>query len=251
MIFNEMSKKNFRSWHISITETVIIFYIMCFSAFISLVLNKNCGKKENVLWWPLKYKLNNNKKEYAIQLEQILIFKIVTLQLSAKLFDISLCQFFFFLSLAASHHPETVLIYLPRFSASRVLFECRLLASAVDNERCSRLLSRFLLEERNFQFKKSRRRLIADHCKCSDSGTNTSAFYSKAFETKRAEFQGQAESTSNYVASPIGYATILSIIAQGSVGKTREEILTVLEQTDNLEDGMHDAQHINRKKNIH
>ncbi|KAG5681959.1 hypothetical protein PVAND_011360 [Polypedilum vanderplanki] len=51
-----------------------------------------------------------------------------------------------------------------------------------------------------------------------------------------ALLQGQAESTSNYVASPLGYAIILSILARGAIGKTKEEILNVLEQPNNYED---------------
>ncbi|CRK89704.1 CLUMA_CG003436, isoform A [Clunio marinus] len=51
-----------------------------------------------------------------------------------------------------------------------------------------------------------------------------------------ALMRGQADSTSNYVFSPIGYATILSILSQGSFGKTRQEISQVLEQPDNFEE---------------
>jgi serine protease inhibitor len=49
--------------------------------------------------------------------------------------------------------------------------------------------------------------------------------------------QGQAESTSNYVCSPFGYGTILAILAEGAKGRTRDEILQVLEQpTKNVQD---------------
>lgn len=41
----------------------------------------------------------------------------------------------------------------------------------------------------------------------------------------------------NYVSSPLGYATILSILGHGSVGSTREEIFRVLELPENLQDG--------------
>lgn len=48
--------------------------------------------------------------------------------------------------------------------------------------------------------------------------------------------QGQLDSTTNYVFSPIGYATILSILSEGSKGQTQKEILNALQQTDNLEE---------------
>ncbi|CAO1413034.1 unnamed protein product [Diamesa tonsa] len=48
--------------------------------------------------------------------------------------------------------------------------------------------------------------------------------------------QGQLDSTTNYVFSPIGYATILSILSEGSKGQTKKEILTALQQTDNIEE---------------
>ncbi|XP_070492236.1 serpin I2 [Chironomus tepperi] len=49
--------------------------------------------------------------------------------------------------------------------------------------------------------------------------------------------QGQAESTSNYVCSPLGYSTILAILAEGAKGRTRDEILQALEQpTKNVQD---------------
>jgi hypothetical protein len=54
---------------------------------------------------------------------------------------------------------------------------------------------------------------------------------------KNFVFQGQAESSTNYVFSPLGYATILSILGQGSTGETRKEIYEVLQQPDNAEEG--------------
>lgn len=49
--------------------------------------------------------------------------------------------------------------------------------------------------------------------------------------------QGQSESVTNYVSSPLGYATILSILLHGSAGSTKEEIFRVLEFPENLQDG--------------
>lgn len=49
--------------------------------------------------------------------------------------------------------------------------------------------------------------------------------------------KGQSESTTNYVSSPLGYATILSILGHGSKGQTKDEILKVLELPENLQDG--------------
>ena len=40
----------------------------------------------------------------------------------------------------------------------------------------------------------------------------------------------------NYVSSPLGYATILSILGHGSIGSTQEEIFRVLELPENLQD---------------
>ncbi|CAO1407105.1 unnamed protein product [Diamesa serratosioi] len=51
-----------------------------------------------------------------------------------------------------------------------------------------------------------------------------------------ALLQGQLDSTTNYVFSPIGYATILSILSEGSKGQTQKEILEVLQQSENLEE---------------
>jgi hypothetical protein len=39
------------------------------------------------------------------------------------------------------------------------------------------------------------------------------------------------------VFSPLGYATILSILGQGAMGPTRDEIYQVLQQPDNNEEG--------------
>lgn len=49
--------------------------------------------------------------------------------------------------------------------------------------------------------------------------------------------QGQADSSTNYVFSPLGYATILSILGQGAVGTTKDEIYKVLQQPESDEEG--------------
>lgn len=51
-----------------------------------------------------------------------------------------------------------------------------------------------------------------------------------------ALLKGQAEATTNYVFSPFGYATILTILGLGSRGETRDEIYKVLEQPENEEE---------------
>lgn len=52
-----------------------------------------------------------------------------------------------------------------------------------------------------------------------------------------ALMNGQADASSNYVFSPLGFATILSILGQGSKGQTRQEIYDVLEQPDDIVEG--------------
>jgi serine protease inhibitor len=49
--------------------------------------------------------------------------------------------------------------------------------------------------------------------------------------------KGQSDGTKNYVFSPLGYATILSILSQGSEGQTRSEILKALKQPEDQEKG--------------
>jgi hypothetical protein len=47
----------------------------------------------------------------------------------------------------------------------------------------------------------------------------------------------------NYVSSPLGYATIISILGHGSSGQTRKEILQALELPENLQDSEIDFYH--------
>jgi hypothetical protein len=49
--------------------------------------------------------------------------------------------------------------------------------------------------------------------------------------------QGQADASTNYVFSPLGYATILSILGQGAMGPTKDEIYQVLQQPESDDEG--------------